>query len=127
MNALFARGIKDLLTEKSYAAALAELNYNISSSTYGIELVCAGYDDKLSVLLQMVMDKISNFSITEERFAVLKDTQLRKLKNWAEEQPYTHASFYMTHLLRERNWSPEQLIEVMEGNLSALIYIYVLL
>lgn len=122
LNALLARGVKDLLTEKSYDAAMAELLYNVSAHFYGMYVLVTGYDDKLPVLLRMVIEKITNFALTEERFAVLKDYHLRKLKNWADDQPYTHSALYTTHVLQDNHFLPMELLAAGEG--SFIIYTF---
>ncbi|ODN05282.1 Insulin-degrading enzyme [Orchesella cincta] len=114
LNHLFVAVVKDVLTEYSYAAAVAGLHYMIVDSVYGIEVVVNGYDHKLGLLLNRVFEKIVDFNVDPQRFEVLKDFYLRTLKNFEDEQPYSHASYYMTYLLRERRWSNQELLNAME-------------
>lgn len=65
------------------------------------QVVVNGYDHKLGVLLDCVLEKIVNFTVDEKRFEMLKDLYWRTLKNWEDEQPYSHSSYYMSYLLRE--------------------------
>ncbi|CAL8128505.1 unnamed protein product [Orchesella dallaii] len=114
LNHLYVAAVKDVLTEYSYAACVAGLHYNIINSIYGIEIVVSGYDHKLGLLLNRVFEKIVEFNVDPQRFEVLKDVYLRELKNFEDEQPYVHASYYMTYLLRERRWSNQELLNAME-------------
>jgi len=122
LNFLFTRAIKDALTEKSYAASLAGLHYDIVGTEYGLQVAVSGYDHKLDVILNMVMDKIINFTLSEKRFSVIKEVHVRKLKNWKNEQPYHKAFFHTAHVLREGSWTSEDLLESAEGNLNLVFF-----
>jgi len=83
---MFTSAIKDMLTEEVYAAALADLHFTVTNTAYGLDVTLKGYDDKLSTLMEVVLNKITNFTLSQERFDVLKDYMLRALKNWADDQ-----------------------------------------
>lgn len=70
--------VRDELTEYSYDAELAGLSYEVTNLAEGISLVIAGYNEKLHVLLRVVLEKIKNLEVKEDRFAVLKE-QVRAL------------------------------------------------
>jgi len=72
-----------------------------------------GYDDKLGVLLSRVLQKLVSLEMEEPRFEVLKETHERGLKNWAQEQPYAHAVYYVNYLLKEKRFSKQELLDTM--------------
>jgi insulysin len=115
LNTMFVMVIKDLLTEESYAANAAGLSYAVSPSVYGVEAVAHGYDDKMGVLMKRVIETITNFSCTQDRFDVLKDTYYRQLKNFSDEQPYSHSMYYLAYLLREKRWLHHELMDAMKA------------
>lgn len=65
--------IRDSLTEFAYDADLAGLAYDVNIHAEGISVVLSGYNDKLIVLLKVVLDKVKALEVQEDRFKVLKD------------------------------------------------------
>jgi secreted Zn-dependent insulinase-like peptidase len=61
------------LTEYAYDADLAGLVNEVDIHGDGISITMGGYNDKLIVLLQVVLEKIKNLEVREDRFAVMKE------------------------------------------------------
>lgn len=110
MTSMFVLLLKDSLNEYAYSADLAGLTWNLTSTKYGLELAIGGYNHKQHVLLEKVIDKMTNFTIDPKRFVILKENFIRSLKNFDAEQPYQHAVYYLTILLTEHAWTIEQLL-----------------
>ncbi|XP_012541828.2 insulin-degrading enzyme isoform X2 [Monomorium pharaonis] len=108
---MFVQLFRDSLNEYTYAAELAGLQWELNNSKYGITLAISGYDDKQRVLLEKIMDRMINFKIDPKRFEILKENYIRNLKNFAAEQPYQHAIYYLLVLLAEQAWLKEELLE----------------
>jgi insulysin len=81
-----------------------------------MELILKGYDDKIPTLLEIVLNKVTNFTLSQERFDVLKDYMVRGLNNWADDQPYSHAFFYLDYLLHNKKISYAERLEKIDGN-----------
>ncbi|XP_067129485.1 insulin-degrading enzyme [Centruroides vittatus] len=114
MTYMFVQLFKDALNEYTYAAELAGLSYNLNNTKYGMLLSVKGYNDKQHVLLQKIMDKLTNFKIDPKRFEILKEAYIRGLKNFEAEQPHQHAIYYTCLLLAERIWSNAELLDAAE-------------
>ncbi|XP_035713273.1 insulin-degrading enzyme [Folsomia candida] len=114
LNHMLVALIKDLLTEYSYAASVAGLHYVIADSVYGLEIAINGYDHKIGLLIEKIFERLVDLEVDPKRFEVLKDFYIRSLKSWEDEQPYSHASYYFTHLLCEKAWSNEDLLSAMD-------------
>ncbi|XP_039282845.1 insulin-degrading enzyme isoform X2 [Nilaparvata lugens] len=110
MTSMFVVLLKDALNEYAYSADLAGLKWDLTSTKYGLELVIGGYNHKQHVLLEKVIDKMTNFTIDPKRFEILKENFIRSLKNFEAEQPYQHAVYYLTVLLSEHAWTVDQLL-----------------
>ncbi len=112
---IFVELVKDALTEYSYDAELAGLGYNIESQADGIGLAVDGYNDKLPVLCQYILETLSSFKIDQKRFDIIKDQVRRSYQNFQLEAPYQHANYYTTYLLMERMWTAEEkLVELTD-------------
>lgn len=68
---LFTDLITDSLSESSYDADMAGLSYHCVSHTKGMFVTLQGYNDKMSVLVQHVLDKVKNLKVLTERMNVM--------------------------------------------------------
>lgn len=73
MTRLFADLVRDSLTEDTYDAALAGLSYGVHSNMLGIHVSTSGYNDKQHVFLELILQRIRDLEIKEERLVVMKD------------------------------------------------------
>lgn len=110
---LYTDLLKDSLTEYAYDAEVAGLSYNIENQLEGMLLAMGGYNDKLPVLLEKVIQKMRNFQVDAERFRLLKDQLRRSYKNFSLEPPYQHALYYLSYLTQDKMWTnAEKLAEL---------------
>ncbi|XP_049939528.1 insulin-degrading enzyme [Schistocerca serialis cubense] len=125
MTYMFVLLFKDALNEYAYAAELAGLRWELSNTKYGMILGIGGYNNKQHVLLDKIVEKLTNFKIDPKRFDILKEHYIRGLKNFEAEQPYQHAVYYSAVLLAEQAWTKEELLaathELTLKNVEAFI------
>ncbi|XP_065350636.1 insulin-degrading enzyme-like [Cloeon dipterum] len=110
-TAIYLYLVDDALTEYSYDASLASLQFGVVSSEYGLMVLIAGFNDKLDILLTKVLDTLINLEVDEKRYEIFKESYERNLKNFAAEQPYTHAGHYLGACLVEKRWLYTELLE----------------
>ena len=67
---MFTDLVTDSLSEFSYDADLAGLSYSCISHK-GISVTLQGYNDKMSVLVQHVLEKVRNLEVLEDRMRVM--------------------------------------------------------
>ncbi|KAJ8935785.1 hypothetical protein NQ314_012635 [Rhamnusium bicolor] len=101
---------RDALNEYAYAAELAGLKWELINTKYGLILGIGGYNNKQHILLEKIMEKLTNFQIDPKRFNICKENYIRNLKNFSAEQPYQHAVYYLTVLLTEHSWTKQELL-----------------
>ncbi|GLV31928.1 Insulin degrading metalloproteinase [Carabus blaptoides fortunei] len=111
---MFVQLFRDSLNEYAYAAEIAGMRWELTNTKYGLILGVGGYSSKQHVLLDKIMDKLTNFKIDPKRFEILKENYVRTLKNFAAEQPYQHAVYYLAVLLTEHSWTKQELLEATE-------------
>eukprot|EP00122_Pirum_gemmata_P014055 Pgem_evm1s13095 len=113
LTQLFGEVLKDNLAEYSYDASLAGVLYHLENTTSGLSLNVQGYNHKLKVLLETIIEKMKNFKVDPKRFEPIKDKLRRGYKNFAAEQAYQHC-IYNTHLLcNEKLWTHQQKLDVI--------------
>ncbi|KYM94749.1 Insulin-degrading enzyme [Cyphomyrmex costatus] len=108
---MFIQLFHDSLNEYTYAAELAGLQWKLDTSPYGIKLFISGYDNKQHVLLEKLMDRMINFKADPKRFEIIKEKYIRDLKNFAAQQLYQQAVYYLAALLAEQSWLEKELLE----------------
>ncbi|ODV92635.1 hypothetical protein CANCADRAFT_56288 [Tortispora caseinolytica NRRL Y-17796] len=116
-NSAMASFVSDMLTyylnEYSYAADMAGLKYKLSSSDSGMVLSISGYNDKLHVLLEKILQEIVAFTVKPDIFKVVKQKLTQKFANFGYNAPYTQIGIYGSYVLNERSWSVEEKLEAL--------------
>ncbi|CEL63782.1 insulysin [Rhizoctonia solani AG-1 IB] len=108
LSRMFVDLVKDTLTEFTYDAELAGMKYSIMCDGPSIVVVSEGYNDKLSVLMEHVLEKVKSIIITEDRVTVIAEQLQQEIENFYLTQPYTLSNYYADHFLRETGWTPKQ-------------------
>ncbi|KAL0714663.1 hypothetical protein Bca4012_021642 [Brassica carinata] len=94
----------DYLNEYAYYAQTAGLDYGLSLSDNGFELYLVGFNHKLRILLEAVMQKIAKFEVKPDRFSVVKETITKAYQNYKFQQPYQQALSYCSMVLQDNTW-----------------------
>lgn len=125
---IFQRLVMDDLNEYAYDAHIAGLAYSISSSFSGFQVSVGGYNQKMTILLEKVIDKLLNFEVKHDRFSVIKELVTLEYKNINCEQPYEQAMYYCSLTLEEKTWSWNHELEVLPSlDVDSLARFYPLL
>ncbi|KAG8980709.1 Insulinase (Peptidase M16), partial [Tulasnella sp. 427] len=112
---LYVNLIRDSLTEFAYDAVLAGLSYDVGIHSEGVTVVLSGYNEKLVVLLKVVLDKIKDLEVKEDRFNVLKEKLRQEYVNVALGQPYHTSDYYARYLLSPKIWTPAEKLEELDS------------
>ena len=100
--------IKECLSDLIYSAELAGLYFNASVVEKGIEISIRGFNQKLLVFLEEIVDMISKMSFDQSLFDRVKENELRKLQNITYEAPFWHAKYWLQALIVDCSWSYEE-------------------
>ncbi|PPQ98811.1 hypothetical protein CVT24_003365 [Panaeolus cyanescens] len=108
MTRLYSDLVNDSLSEYSYNADLAGLTYSFSSHTGGLYITMHGYNDKMSILAEHVLDRMKHLVIDPQRLSVLKEQARREWENFFLGQSYTLSDYYGRYLMTERQWTVDE-------------------
>ncbi|XP_046368976.2 insulin-degrading enzyme-like [Haliotis rufescens] len=126
MLSLFVSLMNDALTEYTYSADLAGLSYSFSSSRDGFDISINGYSDKQNILLEKIVEKMTNFTVDPVRFNIKKEKLERSYRNFMADQPSQHATYALSQLMASVFWTKEEsllyLQDVTTGKLEAYIH-----
>ncbi|KAF9981491.1 Insulinase (Peptidase M16) [Modicella reniformis] len=126
-SALYVELIKDILTEQVYEAGLAGLSYSLHCTIVGFILSVEGYNDKVSLLVQKLVETMkttfstddnnnnNNSDEDENRFWRVKDLLERSLQDCQLNNPSIQAPYFMRYLNAERMWTWLERLEELES------------
>jgi len=112
---LWVKLLNDYLSALTYPAELAGLYYSLSNSPSGVQLVVHGYNDRLRVLLQKVLQHIEGFEVKRDRFAVCKEQLAREYANMCYDQPYQRAMYNTAMICEARRWHVDEYKAAIAG------------
>ena len=110
---IYTELVSDALSEYAYDAELAGLDYNIKPNSVGLDIEISGYNDKMHVLLDKVLQTARNLEVKSDRFKVIKDKLQRAYRNYDYQQPYAQLASYSRWLNKERSWINEDHLAVI--------------
>lgn len=114
LTELYVKSVNDQLSEFSYPAYLAGLNYQLYNHVRGITVRISGYQDKQDVLLEAIKDALQQPEINADKFAIFKDELARKLENAQNDRPYNQTLDRVSKLLLLSSWTDQQLKTALE-------------
>ncbi|XP_071486548.1 nardilysin-like [Diadema antillarum] len=79
---LFVNLLEHQLTETAYEAEAAELGYSLKALETGLEIKLYGFDHKLPLLFETIVDAIVGFSFSEDMFAAVKENLKNSYHNF---------------------------------------------
>ncbi|XP_073298243.1 insulin-degrading enzyme-like 1, peroxisomal [Primulina huaijiensis] len=113
LTEIFTRLLMDFLNEYAYDAQVAGLYYGVNNTEHGFQVTVVGYNHKLKILLDTVIQRIANFEVKPERFAVMKELITKEFQNMKFQQPYQQAMYYCLLILQEQSWPWTDELEVL--------------
>lgn len=117
LTKVFIAMLKDDLKTFAYDAEIAGLGYDVDAVDNGLVLSLSGYNDKILVLLNKVLEKMTRFCCDPDRFAMICDQLERTWANFDLEQPYSHALYGFMFLTQTPRWHISQyLAHMRDGN-----------
>lgn len=105
---------KDALSEFSYPAYLAGLNYELYNHVRGITIKISGYNDKQSILLDKILSTLKKTNFQEERFNIIKERIQRAIENEKKHKPYEQAIAASQRLLLSPSWTPDERLSAVD-------------
>lgn len=113
---LFTSLLEESLATTTYAATLASLDYSFGTDADGLQISIGGYNDKLPVLLEVVLKAIVEYKTVDvDRFKLLKDRLARAFANTKLANPTSIASGHLSHLTRQTYYTFDQRLAVLEA------------
>jgi secreted Zn-dependent insulinase-like peptidase len=100
---------KEGLTEVSYAASLAELQYSASVTVSGLDIQLGGFHHRMGALADLVAAALPRIAasngFSDVTFAVQLDKLRRGYANFTKDAPYLHAARGVSEATTTPRWS----------------------
>ncbi|EYU18739.1 hypothetical protein ABFS82_10G164400 [Erythranthe guttata] len=113
LTEIFTRLLMDYLNEYAYDAQIAGLYYGITNTDFGFQVTVVGYNHKLKILLETVIQQIAKFEVKPERFAVIKELVTKEYQNLKFQQPYQQAMYNCSLVLQDQTWPWTDELEIL--------------
>ena len=110
---LYARSVNEALNTFSYPAYLAGLTYQLSASGRGLDISLSGYQHKLPVLLDRLLEQMQQVSLSEDDFNRYQASLQRTLENQLKNKPFERALAELRHWLYEPAFNEQQLLAAL--------------
>ncbi|KAL1312426.1 hypothetical protein HN51_039044 [Arachis hypogaea] len=110
---IFTQLLMDYLNEYAYYAQVAGLNYGVNHTDSGFQVTVLGYNHKLRILLETIIEKIATFRVQTDRFSVIKEMVTKEYQNSKYQQPYQQAMYYCSLILQDQTWPWMEQLEVL--------------
>ncbi|GMF10784.1 unnamed protein product [Phytophthora lilii] len=110
---LYVKLVRDALNEYAYHANVAELMYSLHVTESGLELIFGGFNDKLHLLVEVVIAAVFGTEINEARFGVMREELMRESKN-AITKVAQKAKYLRLQLLEKRSFPLEECLDSIE-------------
>ncbi|WP_020407664.1 insulinase family protein [Hahella ganghwensis] len=106
---------KDALSEFSYPAYLAGLDFKLYRHLRGITLRIDGFSEKQPVLLERILATLQNLEIKPERFAQFKRDLQRELRNTSKDKPFERLASEARSKLLQPYWTEEEQLAALNN------------
>ncbi len=113
-NELMVALLSDQLNELTYTAAMAGLGVGVIPHSRGMDIRLNGFDPKMAVLLNKVVEKLASPIWRLDRFDAIKADVIRSLKNAKREIPYRQLMSEAVEVTYSKVSSEEQLLAATE-------------
>ncbi|KAL1387083.1 a-pheromone processing metallopeptidase Ste23 [Phyllosticta capitalensis] len=110
MTALYRDLVADDLNEYAYDAEVAGVDYSLATSGLGLDVWVNGYNDKMGVLLERLLQAMRDLKVRDDRFEIVKERMTRAFRNAEFNQPYYQVGGYTRWLAAEKGWINEELL-----------------
>ncbi|GAA5854680.1 hypothetical protein JCM5353_000824 [Sporobolomyces roseus] len=115
LTQLFTTLVEESLTKYSYDASLAGLSFTVGSESEGVSLMISGYTEKLSVLLEVVLNRMLGFVVDDKLFDLMHDRLTRAYSNVKMNNPSSIADSHLRQITRQTWWSYEERLDALTG------------
>nr|XP_027070779.1 insulin-degrading enzyme-like 1, peroxisomal isoform X1 [Coffea arabica] len=113
LTCLFSRLVMDYLNEYAYYADVAGLYYGVSNYYEGFQVTLVGYNHKMRILLETIIEGIAKFEVKPDRFSVMKELLIKDYQNLKFQQPYQLAKYYCSLALQYPTFPWKDELEVL--------------
>ncbi len=115
LTELYIALVNDTLSELTYPAFLAGVDFKLYAHRRGFSLRIEGFNDRQAQLLEAILQGLAEPVIEPARFERLREDLLIRLRNRQRGDPSHRAMGVLHRLLLERSWPPAELVTVAKA------------
>tara|TARA_B000000557_G_scaffold243659_1_gene224736 strand:- start:756 stop:3569 length:2814 start_codon:yes stop_codon:yes gene_type:complete len=107
--------VNESLNELSYPAKMAGLNYSLRAGYEGVFLDIGGYKESSIALYELMLDHMTEFSITNKQFESIKDKIIKDYENTALIDAFNQARELAPEMLFKTKYTWEECLDVAKS------------
>ena len=115
LTQLYLMGLKDSINEWKYQLDLAGISFHVISSHRGIEIVVEGFADKANLVLESLVGKLTDSSLSLDKLEIFKAKLTESYENILKENPYQLAFYEVRHFLTPGSISFREIYDAGQG------------
>ena len=116
---LYTLLVEDAFDARGYPATLAGLYYGLDVEHGALSLRVGGYDEKLGLLLDQLIEEMQTLPIDGRRFEATKARLRRHWENLRQERPYLRLGRELDVLLQQDSWDEATYLHILDDLRSA--------
>ncbi|ODQ67629.1 hypothetical protein NADFUDRAFT_32410, partial [Nadsonia fulvescens var. elongata DSM 6958] len=109
LTELFSELANEHLNQLAYSAIISGLNSQVEFSARGFQIKIHGFNDKITVLLQIALKALTTLEINDNSFSLIKEKLLKKYDGIQMDMPFIQMMCMTPYILDEKQWSPEEM------------------
>lgn len=111
---LYCELLDDELNDISCYASLVGLTFSIYQWRDGISIKLNGYNDKIFILMQEILNKLKSFKPNANKFDIIKFKTAQEYKNYGYEVPYLQINTNFLTMVNEKTYLTTDKTPVLE-------------
>lgn len=115
LTQLYSELFEDEMNDLSYYASLVGLSFGTNQWRNGLLVKVSGYNDKIAILLKEILNKLTSFVPTAEKFELIKFKLLQDFKNFGFEVPYMQVNTNFLTLVNEKTYLTRNKLPVLQS------------
>lgn len=116
LTRIYVKLLKEATNTFTYYAEIANLSLDAQPSQDGLDILVAGINQKLPMLLKQTFDTIAEYREPDaEKFSMWHAKVKQELVNYTRSQAYSHASELTSLCCHLTRWSASDLLEIIDS------------
>lgn len=108
LTQMYCKYVEFSIIEYAYDADIAGLTYKLYVTATGLQLSFVGYNQRMYILFERIIDRMKSVQIDPERFEIFKELMNREYTSFDSKKPYCRALYNQNICYNHKHWHNDQ-------------------